>query len=80
MKVDNVVPICYCFAAVCFYITAIINFVGKNTSMGVVYMCLGSTMLCLSTVWSNIKKGYDEDAEENEDAETREDKETSDDV
>lgn len=48
-KRDNnrIIYICNYFASVCFYICAIFNFIDKNTRMGVIYLCLGSTYLCL---------------------------------
>ena len=41
------------FTSVCFYICSIINFINKNNSMGVVYLCLGSVFLCLGSVYLN---------------------------
>ena len=40
----------YLAAAVC-YICACIWFCGKNTSLAVVWLCIGSTNLCLGSVW-----------------------------
>jgi hypothetical protein len=40
----------YYVAALCFYISAILNFTNSDSSMGVVYLCLGSTFLCLGSV------------------------------
>lgn len=41
------------FSSVCFYIVSIINFIDRNNSMGILYLCLGSTFMCLGTVWLN---------------------------
>lgn len=59
MKKENkIVMICYLTASICFYISAIICFVSKSTnnSTGVLNLCLGSTFLCLSSVYSNKNK------------------------
>lgn len=49
------------FAAVCFYVAAAMNFFGddKDTTMGIVYLCLGSVMLCFSAVSINKRKNDD---------------------
>lgn len=44
------------FTAVCFYICAIINFINKDNSMGIFYLCLGSTFMCLGSVYLNKDK------------------------
>lgn len=44
------------FTAVCFYVVSIINFVNKDNSMGVFYLCLGSAFMCLGSVWLNKDK------------------------
>lgn len=44
----------YFIAAICFYFAALLNFTRKDgLSMGVPFLCLGSTMLCLGSVWLN---------------------------
>ena len=48
--------ICY-VAAISFYITAIINFSGGNNhSMAVIWICLGSTFLCLGISYTKKSK------------------------
>ena len=48
-----------------FYAAAAINFLGgRNTSMGVIWLCLGSAMLCLGSVWMNKTKKKDDKTEE----------------
>ncbi len=51
MKNKKSVSVIYYIAAVCFYIAAILNFVHNHTSTGVMMMCLGSSQLCLGSVW-----------------------------
>lgn len=44
-------------SAVLFYLAAIINiFCGNNTSMGIVWLCLGSTFLCLGPLYLKKSK------------------------
>lgn len=48
--------LCY-VSAVLYYLAAIINFVGgNNTSMGIVWLCLGSTVLCLGPLYLKKRK------------------------
>ena len=50
----------YYFASLCFYFAAIINFInGDNNSMAVVFLCLGSSNLCLGSVYLNKDKDRD---------------------
>ena len=52
----------YYFASLCFYIAAIINFINEdNNSMAVVFLCLGSSNLCLGSVYLNKDKDKDRD-------------------
>lgn len=39
----------YFISSILFYISAILNFINNDSSMGAVYLCLGSTCLYLST-------------------------------
>lgn len=49
-----------CFASLCFYIAAIINSInGDNNSMSVVFLCLGTSNLCLGSVYLNKDKDRD---------------------
>jgi hypothetical protein len=44
----------------CFYIAAIINSInGDNNSIAVVFLCLGSSNLCLGSVYLNKDKDRD---------------------
>lgn len=63
MKKEKKRAILYYFAAVCFYLASIMSFCGKNDrSMGVIWLCLGSAMLCFgSTELNKNKKDKDED-------------------
>ena len=60
MNKNKLCSVLYYVAALCFYITAIINFIGSDSGMGgmgVVYLCLGSTFLCLGSVYlTKLKK------------------------
>lgn len=58
-KSDKISSICFAIASISFYVAAIINFIQKDTSMGVVYLCLGSTNLCLFSVFMNKKDKED---------------------
>ncbi len=55
-KNNKTVSILYYLIAVCFYIVSIINFRNGDEGMGVVYICLGSSFVCLGSVWSNKDK------------------------
>ncbi len=61
-KNNKIVSILYFTSALCFYVCAIINFTGKDSGMGTMYICLGSTFLCLGIVWLNKgSNGKDDD-------------------
>lgn len=55
-KTNKIVSTLNYFTSACFYICAIINFVNKNNSIGIFYLCLGSTFLCLGSVYLNKDK------------------------
>ncbi|MBR6690621.1 MAG: hypothetical protein IKL65_04760 [Bacilli bacterium] len=55
-KTNKTVYILNYFTAVCFYIVSIINFINKENSMGVFYLCLGSMFMCLGSVRLNKSK------------------------
>ena len=57
MKKDKIsATLCY-VAAILYYISAIISFSdGNNNSMAVVWICLGSTFLCLGLSYSKKSK------------------------
>ena len=47
----------YYIGSLCFYIAAILNFInGDNNSMTVIFLCLGSSNLCLGSVYLNKDK------------------------
>ena len=57
MKKDKISATLYYVAAILFYISAIINFAGENSnSMAVIWICLGSTFLCLGLSYSKKSK------------------------
>lgn len=66
MKKEKTCAVLYYISAVLFYVVAAINLLGDNndTSMGVVWLCLGSTMLCLGFVWLNKSKKKNDETEE----------------
>ena len=51
----KVVSILHFISSLFYYIAAIINFI-NNGGFGVLYLCLGSTFLCLGAVWLNRYK------------------------
>ena len=56
MKKDKREKICFlCFlaASICYYIISIVNFIDKNTNTAVIFLCLGSSFLGLSTTHLN---------------------------
>lgn len=55
-KTNKTTSILYFFSSVCFYIASIFEFVDKSNSMAVVNLCLGSTFLCLGSVYLNKDK------------------------
>ncbi len=48
--------ICFLVASISFYIVSVMNFIDKNTSTAVVFLCLGSSFLCLSSTHRNKDK------------------------
>ena len=58
MKRNKISAIICFITSLLFYIHAILNFSSEG-SMGVVYICLGSTFLCLGAVWLNDSKDDD---------------------
>lgn len=62
MKLDVML---YYFAAACFYASAIINFIfSDDNAMGVVWLCLGSAMLCFGSVQFNKLKNSNDEKQE----------------
>ena len=55
-KKEKIDFICFLVASIIFYIVSIINFIDKNTSTGVVFLCLESACLCLSSTHRNNDK------------------------
>ncbi|MDE6434078.1 MAG: hypothetical protein K2L07_07585 [Lachnospiraceae bacterium] len=50
---EKIAFICFLIASICFYISAAIGIISKDGSNVVTNLCLGSTMLCLSTTYLN---------------------------
>ncbi|MCC8105955.1 MAG: hypothetical protein LIO99_08135 [Clostridiales bacterium] len=63
MKRNKISAVLYFIASLCFYISAILNFISDG-NMGVVYLCLGSTFLCLGAVRLNKDKDEKDDDSE----------------
>ena len=63
MKKDKISTILYYVTAILFYLSVIINFAGGNSnSMAVIWMCLGTTFLCLGLSYSKkIKEKQDKE-------------------
>ena len=59
-KKERLSAMCFLGAAIAFYVCAIMYFLDKESSMGVVYLCLGSTNLCLASVHINKNKSNKE--------------------
>lgn len=55
-KTNKIVSTLNYFTAVCFYIISIIDFINRNNSLGIFFLCLGSMFMCLGTVWLNKSK------------------------
>ena len=52
--------ICFLVASIIFYVVSIMNFIDKDTNTGVVFLCLGSSCLCLSSAHQNGDKNNKE--------------------
>ncbi len=61
MKTNKLGGLLFYVAAVLFYLSAIINFVGGNRSTGVVLFSLGSAFLCFGSIYINKKCKDDEE-------------------
>ena len=52
-KSERMCFICFLVASICFYIVALMNFIDKDISTAIIFLCLGSSFLCLSTTHLN---------------------------
>lgn len=52
MKKEKITAVLFYFASVFFYVAAIVGFIRGN-SMAIVWLCLGSAMLCLGSICLN---------------------------
>lgn len=59
-KNNKLIYILNYISSACFYIVSVINFVNDDITSGLLYMSLGSTFLCLGTIWL-IKDGKNKD-------------------
>lgn len=53
VKKERVCFLCFLVASICYYIASLINFTDKNTTLAIIFLCLGSSFLCLSTTHLN---------------------------
>lgn len=58
-KYDKIASMFFSIAMVIFYIIAGIGFIKQDTTMGITALCLGSTNLCLLSVFINKKDNKD---------------------
>ena len=64
MKNDKASATIFYIAAVLFYLAAIVSFVGGNhDSNGIIWLCFGSTFLCLGSARSKRSKEKQDDEE-----------------
>ncbi len=68
MKKFKISAILYYVAALCWYIAAIICFTSESSRVGVIWLCLGSSMLCLGSASLNkYRKEKNSDSSDDED-------------
>lgn len=48
-KREKICAIGFLVASICYYIISIVNFIDKDTTTAVIFLCLGSSFLCIST-------------------------------
>lgn len=61
-KSNKKIALIYFFASLCFYVGAIMNFInGDNKNIAVIFFCLGSSNLCLGSVFLNKDKENNND-------------------
>lgn len=46
--------------AILFYLASIVNFINDKNTLGIVWLCLGSTYICLASLNAKRKKDTDE--------------------
>lgn len=61
MKKEKIIFICFIVASMCYYVISIVNYFNKNKTGAAIFLCLGSTFLCLSTIYQNR---HDNDSDE----------------
>lgn len=67
MDRNRKIAIIYYLAAAACYICTVVFLYGKNTSLGAVWLCIGSTNLCLGSVWMKRSGDAEEQAKQEED-------------
>lgn len=56
-KMKKISFVCFLTASICYFIISIMNFIDKNTSTAVTFLCLGCAFLCLS--FTHLNKSED---------------------
>ena len=67
MNREKLCCILYFVASLFLYVAAILGFTGGEKTMGVIYLCLGSAMLCLGAAKLNKYNKDKKNADANED-------------
>lgn len=52
-KREKISFICFLAVSICYYTVSIVNFIDKNNTTALIFLCLGSSFLCLSTTHLN---------------------------
>lgn len=68
MKKEKITTALYFVVSVCFFIAAIIGF-ANDSSMAIVWFCLGTAMLCFGSVSLNKAKSEIKDEDDEDDKE-----------
>ena len=55
-KREKINFVCFLIASICYFIISIMNFIDKNNSTAVIFLCLGFSFLCLSFTHLNKDK------------------------
>lgn len=66
MNRNKLIFILYIAASICFFVSAILGFISKN-SMAVAYLCLGACFLCLASVYYEKYKKEEKENKKNND-------------
>ena len=67
MKKQKKTAIIYYLVAFVCYICSIVSFCSDSTGLGTMWLCLGSSNLCLGSLWVNKSKAEEEQNEQKKD-------------